>query len=72
MAKGLKWSQVQKLTAAVDALNAWEDNATAVGVHVEQIELVLLDEENPGLPGSRVLFVWDEQAQEYSMRTPGD
>jgi hypothetical protein len=68
---GILWSQERKLAAAVDALTAWEDAAGKAGVHVESITLVVLNDD-PAKPGSRVIFDWQEGAGEYAMRTAGD
>lgn len=67
---GLLWSQQEKLAAAVTALQDWEAKAQSVGVHVSQINLDLLPDAEGG-PVSRVIFEWDTEAGEYSMRTTG-
>jgi hypothetical protein len=68
---GILWSQQEKLAGAVAALQEWTDRAQAVGVRVTQLNLTLLDADNPER-SSYVIFEWDEAAGEYAFRTAGD
>lgn len=66
---GILWSQQEQLAGAVNALKEWQVNASAVGVLVTQLNLTLLDPSGDSTRNARVVFEWNEAAQEYAMRT---
>lgn len=66
---GILWSQQEKLAGAVEALKEWQVTASGVGVLVTQLNLTLLDDTGDHSRDSRVVFEWNEAAQEYAMRT---
>jgi hypothetical protein len=70
---GILWSQTEKLAAAAQALSEWQTKAQEVGVSVTQVNLTLLyDDDEPAKGGSAVVFEWDNEHKEYSMRTAAD
>jgi len=69
---GILLSQQTKIMDAVAALEGWSAAAEEVGVRVTQVNLETLpDPDNPDTPKAQVVFEWNPDAGEYSMRTGG-